>query len=232
MASPSGVLLTQPAHYRSTDDFIERYDATVWAPPKAEWRRRPNPSTTDDLPQGIQAIELEGEPNQVLFLISKHSTLVTGDVLTGRDGVMHVFVDEADRDPLLASLDRIAELPIERVIVPHSESPVFSNGSAHHPGRGNGSPTELAPGSGVIPEHWPSRVSRTPERVRSIALRMPEVFGHDVLTCLFCDQPVEDERFRCEVIVRPEWQPAVEMQYVCHIECLRKAAHPTRRIGI
>src|SRR5262249_28831429 len=128
---PVRVLLTKPAHYRSTDDFIERYGATVWAPPKAEWRRRPNPSTTDELPQGIEAIELNGEPNQALFLIAEHSTLVSGDVLTGRDGVMHVFVDEADRDPLLASLGRIAELPIERVIVPHSESPVFTNGSIH-----------------------------------------------------------------------------------------------------
>ena len=44
---------------------------------------------------------------------------------------MHVFVDEADRDPLLASLDRIADLPIERVIVPHCETAVFTEGSAH-----------------------------------------------------------------------------------------------------
>ena len=43
---------------------------------------------------------------------------------------MHVFVDEADRKPLLASLERIAELPIERVIVPHCETPVFVDGAA------------------------------------------------------------------------------------------------------
>jgi hypothetical protein len=55
---------------------------------------------------------------------------VTGDVLTGRNGVMHVFVDEADREALLASLERIAELPIERVIVPHCETPVFLDGAA------------------------------------------------------------------------------------------------------
>jgi hypothetical protein len=41
---------------------------------------------------------------------------------------------------------------------------------------------------------------------------MPEVFGHDVLTCLFCNEPVEDERFRCEVIVRPELQPALPLR--------------------
>jgi hypothetical protein len=43
---------------------------------------------------------------------------------------MHVFVDEADREPLLASLERIAELPIERVIVPHCETPIFVDGAA------------------------------------------------------------------------------------------------------
>jgi hypothetical protein len=124
------VLLTYPAHYRGTDDFIERYGATVWAPPNAEWRHRPKPSTTDELPDGIEAIELDGEPNQVLFFIPEHATLVSGDVLTGRDGVMHVFVDEADRASLLASLDRVAELPIERAIVPHCETAVFTDGSA------------------------------------------------------------------------------------------------------
>jgi hypothetical protein len=57
---------------------------------------------------------------------------VSGDVLTGRDGVMHVFVDEAERGPLLDSLERIADgLPIARVIVPHCEEPVFDDGAAH-----------------------------------------------------------------------------------------------------
>lgn len=128
---PVRVLLTYPAHYRGTDDFVERYGATVWAPPRAEWRRRPKPTTTNELPVGIEAIELDGEPNQVLFFIPEHRTLISGDVLTGRAGVMHVFVDEADREPLLASLDRIADLPIERVIVPHCESAVFTDGAAH-----------------------------------------------------------------------------------------------------
>jgi hypothetical protein len=127
---PVRVLLTQPAHYRGTADFVERHGASVWVPPKAEWRKRPNPSTTSRLPQGIDAFELDGEPQQVVFFIREYATLVTGDVLTGRDDVMHVFVDEADREPLLASLERIAELPIERVIVPHCETPIFLDGAA------------------------------------------------------------------------------------------------------
>lgn len=113
------VLLTQDAHYRGTDDFVERYGATVWARP-----------TTDELPDGVEAFELDGEPRQVLFWVPKHATLVSGDVLSGTTGTMRVFVDDADREPLLASLDRIAERPIERVIVPHSEQPEFLDGAA------------------------------------------------------------------------------------------------------
>lgn len=114
------MLLTQDAHYRGTADFIARYGASVWARP-----------TTDELPAGVEALELDGEPRQVLFLIREHATLVSGDVLTGRDGVMHVFVDDADRGPLLAALERIAELPVERVIVPHCETPEFLDGAVH-----------------------------------------------------------------------------------------------------
>jgi hypothetical protein len=114
---PVRVLLTQRSHYRGTADFVERYGASVW-------------TTTDELPAGVKALELDGQPRQVLFYIPEHATLVSGDVLTGRDGVMHVFVDDAEPEPLLESLARIAELPIERVIVPHCETPEFREGSA------------------------------------------------------------------------------------------------------
>ena len=124
------VLLTQAAHHRGTAEVVVRYSASVWTPPHAVWRKIPNPATTDELPAGIEALELDGEPQQVVFFIQEHATLVTGDVLTGRDGVMHVFLDEAHREPLLASLERIAELPIERVIVPHCEAPIFVDGAA------------------------------------------------------------------------------------------------------
>jgi hypothetical protein len=43
---------------------------------------------------------------------------------------MRVFVDEAEREPLLAALERIATLPIERVIIPHCEEPEFLDGAA------------------------------------------------------------------------------------------------------
>jgi glyoxylase-like metal-dependent hydrolase (beta-lactamase superfamily II) len=126
---PVRILLTQPAHYRGTDDFVERYGASVWVPPQAAWRRRPNPATTDELPPGIEAIELDGEPQQVVFFIRDHATLVTGDVLSGTGGVLHVFVDEADGERLLPAVEALAELPIERVIIPHGDA-VLADGAA------------------------------------------------------------------------------------------------------
>ena len=126
---PVRVLLTQGAHYRGTADFVERYGASVWVPPNAEWRRRPNPATTEELPRGVEAIELDGEPQQVVFFIPEHATLVSGDVLSGTGGRLHVFVDEADPVRLLPALDALADLPIERVIIPHGDL-ILSDGAA------------------------------------------------------------------------------------------------------
>jgi glyoxylase-like metal-dependent hydrolase (beta-lactamase superfamily II) len=118
---PVRVLLTQGAHYRGTADFVERYGASVWTPPRAAWRKIPNPGTTSELPAGVDAIELDGEPQQVVFFIREHATLVSGDVLAGRNGRIRIFLDEADPELLLPSLDALADLPIERVIIPHGD---------------------------------------------------------------------------------------------------------------
>jgi glyoxylase-like metal-dependent hydrolase (beta-lactamase superfamily II) len=118
---PVRVLLTQPAHYRGTDDFVERYGASIWAPPRAAWNKGAKPETTDELPPGIEAVELAGEPDQVVFFIPEHRTLVSGDVLSGTGGRLHVFVDEADAQQLLPALDTLADLPIERLIIPHGD---------------------------------------------------------------------------------------------------------------
>jgi len=118
---PVRVLLTQPSHYRGTDDFVERYGATIWAPPHAPWRRRDRPLLTDDVPHGIDAIVVAGEPDQAVFFVPEHGTLVSGDVLSGTGGRLHVFVDEGEADEVLRALDELAELPIERLIIPHGE---------------------------------------------------------------------------------------------------------------
>jgi hypothetical protein len=126
---PVRVLLTEGAHYRGTADFVERYGASVWTPPRAVWRKIPNPATTDELPRGVEAIELDGEPQRVGFFIREHATLVSGDVLSGTGGRLHVFFDEADPERLLTSLDALGDLPIERVIIPHGDL-ILSDGAA------------------------------------------------------------------------------------------------------
>ena len=128
---PVRVLLTQGAHFRGTPDFVNRYGASVWGPPKAWWPpKRPNPSTTTELPANVEAIELDGEPRQVVFWIPEHATLVTGDVISGTGERVHVFVDDADPVRLLPALERIAGLPIERLVIPHA-AVLEPDGAAH-----------------------------------------------------------------------------------------------------
>lgn len=126
---PVQVLLTQPAHYRGTADFVEQHGATVWVPPHAVWRERRNAVTTDEVPRGVVAIELDGQPQQDVFFIREHATLVSGDVLSGTGEDVHVFVNEANPEPLLSALDTLGDLPIERVIIPHG-APILSDGAA------------------------------------------------------------------------------------------------------
>ena len=52
-----------------------------------------------------------GEPQQVVFFIRDHATLVTGDVLSETGGRLHVFVDDADAERLLPALEAVANLP-------------------------------------------------------------------------------------------------------------------------
>jgi len=42
------------------------------------------------------AIELDGQPQQAVFFIREHATLVSGDVLSGTGEDVHVFVNEAN----------------------------------------------------------------------------------------------------------------------------------------
>jgi glyoxylase-like metal-dependent hydrolase (beta-lactamase superfamily II) len=116
---PVCVLLTAPWHERGTRDFVARYGASVW------------PQTTSELPAGVQAIRPESDPVETLFFVPEHRTLVTGDVFSGTGGRFHVFfADEIeDRDAYLRSLARLADLPIERVIVAHGE-PVLTDAAA------------------------------------------------------------------------------------------------------
>jgi hypothetical protein len=68
-----------------------------------------------------------GQP-RIPALPQGHSgTLAQVSVLSSRNGFAFVVV----RSPLLISLARVAALPVERVIVPHCETPIFLDGAAH-----------------------------------------------------------------------------------------------------
>jgi hypothetical protein len=123
------VLLTAPWHARDTAAVVDRYGASVWAPPGARWDDPKPTTTTTELPTGVEVLLPEGDQNQALFFVPDHQTLVTGDIFSGTDGRFHVFIDEQDRGPFLAWLPRLCELPFQRVLIAHGES-VLSDGVA------------------------------------------------------------------------------------------------------
>jgi glyoxylase-like metal-dependent hydrolase (beta-lactamase superfamily II) len=127
---PVRVLLTSPWHERDARLIVDRYGASVWAPPEARWKG-PSLKTTDELPAGVEAIAPAGDENQAMFFFPAQRTLFTGDVFSGTGGRFHVFVDEEDiSEPgsFLDSLARLADLPIDRVLIAHGES-IFEHGA-------------------------------------------------------------------------------------------------------
>jgi hypothetical protein len=122
------VLLTSPWHARDTSAVVDRYGASVWAPPRALWKS-PMLTTTQDLPAGVEALLAAGErENQALLFIREHGTLVTGDVFSGTGGKFHVLVDDPVEPAFLDWLPSLYELPVERVLIAHGE-PVLVDGS-------------------------------------------------------------------------------------------------------
>lgn len=129
---PVRVLLTSPWHERDALLFVDRYGASVWAPPRARWKG-PSRQTTAELPAGVEAIAPVGDDNQVLFLFPAQRTLFTGDVFSGTGGRFHVFfdpdeLDERAREPFLDSLSDLVDLPVDRVLIAHGES-IFEHGA-------------------------------------------------------------------------------------------------------
>jgi hypothetical protein len=125
---PVRILLTAPWHARDTSRFVDRYNASVWASPLARWKE-PVLTTTAVLPAGVEALFPVGDVNQALFFLRDVESLVTGDVFSGTGGRFHVFMDDHDREPLLAWLPQLTALPLQRVLIAHGE-PVLSDGAA------------------------------------------------------------------------------------------------------
>jgi glyoxylase-like metal-dependent hydrolase (beta-lactamase superfamily II) len=106
---PVVVLLTCDWHQRSADALVERYGARL----------------DDDLPEGVEEISIDGaEERQAAYFIRPHGALVVAEIFaTDRGGELEVCPTPSLKRPdeLEGSLNRLLELPIERLLVSHGE---------------------------------------------------------------------------------------------------------------
>jgi hypothetical protein len=110
---PVSILLTAAWHERSASILRERY--------RAEYR----------IPDSVEVYPVEGaQEEQLAYFIRRHRALVVAEIFVG-DGRGGVALSPSpaleDRAALDRSLQVIAELPVERVLVSHGE-PVLSDG--------------------------------------------------------------------------------------------------------
>jgi hypothetical protein len=114
---PVVILLTAEWHRRSADELAERYDARIGGAP----------------PAAVEEIPIEGaDERQVGYFIRPHAALVVAEIFgVDIDGELYVAQSPALKRPheLEASLDRIMELPIQRLLVSHGE-PVLEDARA------------------------------------------------------------------------------------------------------
>jgi hypothetical protein len=110
---PVSILLTATWHERSAQVLRARYSAG------------------DAVPESVEVYRVEGAPEeQLAYFIRPHRALVVAEILVGdgRGGLALVPSPAlADRAALDRSLRRIAELPVELVLVSHGE-PVLRGG--------------------------------------------------------------------------------------------------------
>ncbi len=106
---PVVILLTAEWHRRSTDELAARYDARIGGEP----------------PAGVEELAIEGaDERQVAYFIRPHAALVVAEIFAvDVNGELRVARSPAvvRPDELDASLERIMELPIERLLVSHGE---------------------------------------------------------------------------------------------------------------
>jgi hypothetical protein len=114
---PVVILLSAEWHRRSTDELAERYGARIGG----------------TLSEGVEEIPIEGaDERQVAYFIGPHAALVVAEIFqVDIDGELLVGRSPAlvRPDELEASLDRLLELPIERLLVSHGQ-PVLEDARA------------------------------------------------------------------------------------------------------
>jgi hypothetical protein len=106
---PVRILLTAEWHRRSADELAARYGARVGGP----------------LPAGVEEIAIEGAAErQVAYLLRAHAALVVAEIFSvDVQGELLLARSPALKRPdeLEASLERLMELPIERLLVSHGD---------------------------------------------------------------------------------------------------------------
>jgi hypothetical protein len=115
---PVVILLTASWHRRSADELAVRYNARIGGA----------------LPEGIEEIAIEGaDERQVAYFIRPHAALVVAEIFqVDVDGEQLVGRSPALKRPdeLEASLTRLMELPVERLLVSHGE-PILQDAKRH-----------------------------------------------------------------------------------------------------
>jgi hypothetical protein len=114
---PVVILLTAEWHRRSADELAARYEARIGG----------------TLPAGVEEIPIDGaDERQVAYFIRPPAALVVCEIFSvDVEGELRVCASPALERPdeLEASLDRIMELPVERLLVSHGE-PVLADAKA------------------------------------------------------------------------------------------------------
>jgi glyoxylase-like metal-dependent hydrolase (beta-lactamase superfamily II) len=128
VGKPVHVLLTVHWHERSVAAVLDRYKATLW-----------RPEEKGDLPAGVHAEVVKGSDwVEALFFLEPHRALIAGDLLIGKvGGGIELPVgwfpkgeqDWAEQELKPELRKRLAELPVELVVVSHGE-PVLEDGAA------------------------------------------------------------------------------------------------------
>lgn len=128
VGKPVHVLLTVHWHERSVAAVLDRYKATLW-----------RPEEKGELPAGVHAEVVKGSDwVEALFFLEPHRTLIAGDLLIGKAGggieLPVGWFPKGEQDWAQQELKpelrkRLAELPVELVVVSHGE-PVLEDGAA------------------------------------------------------------------------------------------------------